>query len=239
MPLGPALPCAAARRFFTFLTAIAVALVIGLPCRAFAQGRWTTETRLPKPLAEISVVGLGGKVFVAGGSIHKITTNEAWSHDPATRKWTALAPYPGEARDHAGIATVGGFIYLIDGTTRWPQPSVTAVHKYDPVANTWTPVAPLPNARGAMGIAVLNGKIYAAGGVTAAVSVADFTVYDPGTDTWTPLAPMPTARDHRTAAAVNGKIYAIGGRINPQACSPMNVVEVYDPGRIRGRPASR
>jgi len=196
---------------------------------AFPQGRWTTETRLPKSLQEVSVVGFNGQVYVFGGSIHKVTTNNSWSYDPATRSWTSRAPYPGLARDHMGVAALGSFIYLIGGTTRWPQPSVTTVQKYSPSSDTWTAVAPLPTARAATGVAVMNGRIYVAGGATAAVSVADFTAYDPATDTWTALPPMPTPRDHLTAAVVNGKFYAIGGRVNPQSCSPMTTVEVYDP----------
>lgn len=194
-----------------------------------AQGRWTTETRLPKSLQEVSVVGFNGQVYVFGGSIHKVTTNSAWSYDPATRVWTSRAPYPGLARDHMGVAAVGDFIYLIGGTTRWPQPSVITVQKYNPSTNTWSAAAPLPGERAATGVAVMNGRIYVAGGSRAAVSVSDFTVYDPATDTWAVLPPMPTARDHLTAAAVGGKIYAVGGRVNPQSCSPMNTVEVYDP----------
>src|SRR5207248_1662385 len=115
--------------------------------------------------------------------------------NPTSHVWSALAPYPGTARDHTALVTVGGFLYLIGGVTAWPQPSVTTVNVYDPSTNAWTSAAPLPIARGATGAAVLNGKIYVTGGLEAGASVPDFTVYDPGTNTWTTLPNMPTARD--------------------------------------------
>jgi N-acetylneuraminic acid mutarotase len=80
-----------------------------------------------------------------------------------------------------------------------------------------------------MGIAVLNGLIYAAGGlVDGGTAVGDLTVYNPATNTWATLAPMPTPRDHLIAEAANGRLYAIGGRpttIN----APVAANEAYNP----------
>ncbi len=63
-----------------------------------------------------------------------------------------------------------------------------------------------------MGVAEIDGRIYAAGGFRGGESVRDFAVYDPGSDTWTALPPMPTARNHLAAAAIGGRFYAVGGR---------------------------
>ena len=211
---------------FQYSFAIALLLVAG---PALAQGRWTTETRLPKATQEISATALNGQVWVAAGSLNQARTTALWSYDPATKVWTSHAPYPGTARDHAALVTVGGFLYLIGGVTAWPAPSVASVNRYDPSTNTWTTMAPLPIARGAMGVAVLNGKIYAAGGLVSGSSVNDFTVYDPATNTWSNLPDMSTSRDHLAAVALNGKFYAMGGRVIGNTCSPMNLVEIFDP----------
>ena len=102
---------------------------------------------------------------------------------------------------------------------------------YDPAnpAAGWVARASLPTARGAMGVAVINGKIYAAGGLNNSVDVATLTVYDPIANSWATLASMPTNRDHLTAQAVDGKLYAIGGR-HTQIEAVVGVTEVYDPG---------
>lgn len=207
----------------------AICVCVCVSVSAAAQGRWTTETRLPRATQETSVVALDGQVWVAAGSLNQTRTNALWSYDPATQIWTSHAPYPGSARDHAGIAVVGTSIYLIGGLTAWPSPSVATVQRYDPGTNAWTALAPLPVARGAMGVAAINGRIYAAGGLVSGSSVNDFTVYDPATNAWTNLPDMPTPRDHLAAAVVDGKLYAIGGRLVSNTCAPMNIVEIFDP----------
>src|SRR5262249_45467434 len=192
-------------------------------------GSWSIMPPLPSVIQEVAVASMDGLVYVAAGSASQMRTNALWSFDPGTGDWTRLAPYPGTALDHTALVPLGGFLYLVGGVTAWPQPSVTTVQRYAPASNTWTAVATLPTARAATGAAALNGRLYVAGGLTAAQSVADFTVYDPASDGWTTLPSMPTARDHLAAAALNGKFYAIGGRINGPTCSPFRTNEVYGP----------
>jgi N-acetylneuraminic acid mutarotase len=156
-------------------------------------------------------------------------SNKVFAYDPDSQTWDEVAPYPGPAVDHAGAAVVNGIIYLIGGLTGWPDAAVNTVYAYDPATDSWSQRANLPRDRGAMGVAVLGGKIYAAGGlVDGGTAVTDLAVYDPQTNIWTPLAPMPTARDHLTMEAVNGMLYALGGRpvtIN----APVAANEAYDP----------
>ncbi|MCH8118188.1 MAG: hypothetical protein IIC00_00500 [Planctomycetes bacterium] len=92
-------------------------------------------------------------------------------------------------------------------------------------AATWTRKADMPTARNWLSTSVVDGKIYAIGGMTVyrGTDLATVEVYDPVTDTWTPKADMPTPRGWLATSAVNGKIYAIGGG------SSDNKVEEYDP----------
>src|SRR5436190_20234220 len=173
---------------YRHVRALGIALLAGLALfmahpRA-TNGTWTIMPPLPAPTQEVSVIGLNNLVYVAAGSANQARTNALWTFDPATSAWTSLAPYPGTPRDHVGIVTVGGFICLIGGVTSWPQPSVTNFDRYDPATNSWAAMAPLPVARGATGVAVVNGKIYVAGGLVAGASVNDLTAYDPATNTW-------------------------------------------------------
>ena len=66
----------------------------------------------------------------------------------------------------------------------------------------------MPTARGALAAAVLNGKLYAIGGVKAfgRDNVAALEVYDPTSDRWESLSPMQRARDHLAVGVVDGKI---------------------------------
>ncbi|HEU5097667.1 MAG TPA: kelch repeat-containing protein, partial [Roseiflexaceae bacterium] len=140
--------------------------------------------------------------------------------------WSAAASYPGTAVDHSGAACLGGKIYLIGGLIK-AGAAVKTVYEYNPATNTWTQKADMPTARGAMGVAVANGKVYAAGGIGYPAR-SDMAAYDPVTNSWQTLAPMPTARDHLIMEAFDGKLYAIGGR-NVMLDSVLAVNEMYDP----------
>jgi N-acetylneuraminic acid mutarotase len=82
----------------------------------------------------------------------------------------------------------------------------------------------MPTALDFLGTGVINGKIYAVGGVSISYSDA-VEAYDPGTDTWTTEASMPTARELLTASVINGTLYAVGG-YNGNALS---TVEAFSP----------
>ncbi len=66
-------------------------------------------------------------------------------------------------------------------------------------AATWTQKADMPTARNWLSTSVVDGKVYAIGGLTVygGTDLATVEVYDPVTDTWTPKADMPTPRNAR------------------------------------------
>jgi N-acetylneuraminic acid mutarotase len=108
--------------------------------------------------------------------------------------------------------------------------------------NSWVSKAPMHAARSGLGVAVVNGKIYAIGGSpesgfapslypsndypASASSVGTNEEYDPETDTWTYKASMPTPRLAFGIAVYKNKIYCIGGQANG---SYTGISEVYDP----------
>jgi hypothetical protein len=97
--------------------------------------------------------------------------------------------------------------------------------------NTWTQKAPMQTARDGLGVAVVNGKIYAIGGFTENGVVGTNEEYDPETDTWTFKKPMPTPRQLFAVAVYQNKIYCLGGTTDDSHYS--NVIDVYDPATDR------
>lgn len=80
-------------------------------------------------------------------------------------------------------------------------------------APSWTQAAPASVARQELYPAVLDGRIYVAGGLLTPNSgySAHFEAYDPEADTWTRLATLPEARHHIALAASGGRLYGVGG----------------------------
>jgi N-acetylneuraminic acid mutarotase len=93
----------------------------------------------------------------------------------------------------------------------------------DSVENSWASRAPMHVARAGLGVAAVNGKIYAIGGRTADGVIGTNEEYDPEMDTWTLKTPMPTPEAGFATAVYQNKIYCIGGSIHT------SVNEVYDP----------
>ncbi len=86
--------------------------------------------------------------------------------------------------------------------------------------DSWTTMEPMPTVRAWLGVAVVDGKIY------AIVSGINYE-YDPLTNSWTAKTPMPTPRNSFGIAVVDNKIYVIGGSRGDYTYT--NVNEVYDP----------
>ncbi len=76
-------------------------------------------------------------------------------------------------------------------------------------AATWTQKTNMPTARWNLSTSVVDGKIYAIGGLGGLKKVEE---YNPATDTWTEKADIPTGRTMLSTSVVDGKIYAIGGQ---------------------------
>ncbi|MHC4323559.1 MAG: Kelch repeat-containing protein [Planctomycetota bacterium] len=93
----------------------------------------------------------------------------------------------------------------------------------------WTTKTPMPTQRMVLSTSVVDGIIYAIGGVQDFQQPAFATVeaYDPETDAWTTKAPMPTPRGALSTCVVDGIIYAIGG--GSDLWSSLSTVEAYDP----------
>ena len=113
------------------------------------------------------------------------------------------------------------------------QPRELRRERYDPSTNAWEEeaVAPMPTARKYVGRAVLDGKLYAVGGMSEADDATSNLVerYDFATNAWEAVAPMATARDYHGVAVLDGKLYAVGGGHEVEDDAAFNSVERYNP----------
>jgi len=243
---------------------LAVAALImgqaGQAAPALAQeARWQMAKPLPQPLGEIAGAAIGRKWYVLGGydGPNAQPQGIVTEYDAATDAWTVKKNMLIPAHHPAAVA-LDGKIYVFGGFVGRPgarvwQPIASAL-VYDPVADSWKELAPMPTARGSACAVAVEGKIYVIGGAHANLpgkpGTEPLTVgappsaavpqlvtgaveeYDPAANAWRARASMPTGRNHFLAAAVDGKIYAINGRLGTSfvgASDVTDIVEQYDP----------
>jgi N-acetylneuraminic acid mutarotase len=194
---------------------------------------WALAPALMIPRSEQSVTELDGKIYLIGGYPgDRIPSEVVQIFDTATGRW-GYAPSLPLPMHHAMSAVVDGVIYVLGGEfqgagTGMPPVPLNSVFAMRPGDPEWTPRAPMPTARSGGGAAVVDGKIYVAGGRPPGGSA--FEVYDPARDTWTVLPDLPTQRNHLGMGAIDGKVYVAGGRFGGNFASERTgATEVYDP----------
>jgi hypothetical protein len=156
------------------------------------------------------------------------------SLDATTSGWTQAAPV---AADHYGgfMDSDGTFAYEGGGYSDSAGDNITEFGKFDPVANTWTPQAQVPDSNNAMASAVYApnvNKLFVFGGeeVTSGTVVNTTRIYDITTNTWGIGQPMPDVRAFMASGYFNGKIYLIGGSTTSNVDPSFGQVWEYDPG---------
>ena len=244
----------------TAILAVIASLVFATAALAqMPSSPWKKAAPFPEPDEELYGVAVNDKLYVIGGWGEGKARGATYEYDPATDRWTKKKPMPRPAH-HAALAAANGKIYVSGGFVTPQQPAspgggipvggawepIDDVWEYDPAADSWKSLAPLPGTRGSAVAVEVGGKIYVIGGVTTVEGAKDpfFTffgparvlstndVYDPATNTWESRRPMAVPRNHAFAGAVNGKIYVIGGRTGHGfilSATNTDAVEEYNP----------
>src|ERR1700730_17585982 len=212
-------------------TAIAAVMASLVATAALAQmppSPWKKGAPFPEPDEELYGVAVEGKLYVIGGWGEGKARGANYEYDPAADKWTKKKSMPRPAH-HAALAAANGKIYVCGGfiaPEKSPLPIGAAwqpiddVWEYDPAADSWKALAPLPIKLGAAVAVEAFGKIHVIGGVTTTKgSKAPFFtfmgpcnvlssnyLYDPATNKWELRKPMAVPRNHAFGAAINNKI---------------------------------
>ena len=245
------------------LAVVATAVILLFNASAQAQMRWVKLAPFPEPDEELYGVSVNGKMYVLGGfGQGGVPAGMVYEYDPAGDKWTKKKQMPVPVH-HQAMTVYQGKIYVFGGYNRPPGTEspgwfpVDNAWEFDPAADSWKALAPLPAKRGSAVAAEVGGKIYVIGGAIPQPNTKETGVYpnrparatgtnemyDPATNRWESRSPMPTARNHAFVGAVGGKIYVLGGRVGHTfitVSSNTDVVEEYDPatdswGAIKAR----
>lgn len=113
--------------------------------------------------------------------------------------------------------------------------TLSSVEYYEPERDKWIEVSSMNLRRFEFGAAVLDGKLYAVGGLVCGVGVhsgAPFRYcdngsecFDPDTGQWSRVPPMNQCRSNHTVQPLGGYLYSLGGY---DGNSYLNTVECYN-----------
>jgi N-acetylneuraminic acid mutarotase len=125
---------------------------------------WSALPLMPTPRNHLAGGIVGSRLLAVGGRPpNTLNVNEAF--DTTNGIWSSLAPMPTGRSGHAA-AVVRGCLYTFGGegnpaapTGVFPQNEV-----YDPRANTWQTLTPMPTPRHGIAAAVIGERIFIPGG---------------------------------------------------------------------------
>lgn len=188
------------------------------PSDSLATPAWVPAAPLPRPRGHLGGAALDGKLYALGGNLlhDPDPTDVPWvdRYDPALDAWTEGTPFP-FARSHfeSSIVVRDGRLIVIGGRARPSgQESLADVTEYDPVADRWTALPPLPEKRFAP-IAALLGKRMLVGLGGRETSIPDNnTLWLERVDPlWVPTAESPEPLAEVAGGVIGSRLYLVGG----------------------------
>lgn len=204
---------------------------------------WSEVAEAPLARFEGQSAVVGGKLYVFGGYTDDSVIPKSYAasvYDPASDTWEKLADMP-RPITHAGTAVHGSSVYLVGGVVGSVNPgseeklsASDEVWTYNTIADEWSPLVILPEARGAGALAVVGDTLHYLGGThldRESALMDHFTLKLSGVHDWEPAPPMKQGRNHLAAVVIGEKIYAIGGQTgHNESLVTQSAVEMYDPG---------
>jgi N-acetylneuraminic acid mutarotase len=188
--------------------------------------RWATKADMPIGVGSSNGVGnIDGKLYLPGGILY---TGDGYLHlrvlqvyDPVSDTWTRGADMPsGSSAGVSGVIDNRLYVltgydntYLPDGTpcTECSSVYTRQLFRYNAAQNRWVRLKSCPNFHLEGAGAVINGKLYVAGGLGPGGLTRALDIYDPATNQWTSGAPLPSAHFDGVGEALAGQFYMVGG----------------------------
>lgn len=154
-------------------------------------------------------------------------------YDTQVTKWTdvtastdrCMAPLPKDDPRGLCAAVANRAIYVLGGGLF----STNSVFVYDARQAKWTPTQPMKQERSHFGVAVVDGNIYAIGGLETGpfndIFLDSAEVYNPSQKSWTMIPPMSSRRPYVAVDAINDVVYAIGGIVSSATAEAYDVTK--------------
>ena len=194
------------------------------------------RARLGAARARLGVAAVGGHVFAIGGVEGLLSwpvrdfliglglprslfrpyrsSDAVEVYDPGGRRWRPLPSMP-TARGDFGVGVINDRVHVVGGLTLglFTEPQRLRSHEvFTPARRLWETRMPLRTPRDRLGAAVVEGRLYATGGLGPKGALATVEVYTPLGDTWQEAARLPAPRHDHGSSGLFGDVFVAGGR---------------------------
>jgi Kelch motif len=177
------------------------------------EDAWTPMPPLPVPRYGATMQAFGGKLYVIGGAAgHGNDESSLEVYDPDTRSWQLIADALAVERYASATALLENRILLLGGRNRDEQ-NFSSCDLYDPLSNRWSGCASMHLGRSGFGIAVVDRRIFAIGGVNILSGQATQTTEISGVDGdgWMDGHWLPAPRQGMSVEVLGHTVWVIGG----------------------------
>jgi len=165
-------------------------------------------------------------IVSVGGEDDKVVLRSVEYWDPPSNLWKTLASLPFAVSKHGLVVSGQGKMYMAGG--EYPDGSASrAVQRYDPVLNAWQEMADMRVPRSELGLAMLDGCVYAVGGWEGTSRLDSVERFDPETNTWSDIPSLKMAVTSPAVVAHDGALYVTGGAILEDG-DGIELVQKYD-----------
>lgn len=205
---------------------------------------WTQGAQPPLEVHHVQAVSLDGLVYVVGAFTgswpHETPLSHILIYDPLQDTWAIGPEIPeNRRRGAAGVVVYQDKIYVVNGiinghTSGW----VNWLDEFDPASNKWRTLPNAPRARDHVHVAVIDDKLYVAGGRRSGYSedgfantIKETNVFDFNSQQWmelsSPEGDIPTERAGSAAVVYQSNLLVMGGESGEQELAH-NEVEMLD-----------
>ncbi|XP_063244711.1 uncharacterized protein LOC134545858 isoform X3 [Bacillus rossius redtenbacheri] len=148
-------------------------------------------------------------IVAVGGEDDKVVLRSVECYDTVSRTWRALACLPFAVSKHGLVASGKNTLYLAGG--EFPDGSASrSMWRYDPVLDVWQEMAPMLVPRSELGLALLDGNVYAVGGWEGSFRLDTVERYNPETNSWHFIPQMRIAVTSPAVVSHDGMLYVTG-----------------------------
>ncbi|HTL06229.1 MAG TPA: kelch repeat-containing protein [Gemmatimonadales bacterium] len=178
---------------------------------------WTSAAPLPKPRGHLGGAVLDGALYAIGGCVghDPNPVDVPWVHryDPATDRWTEVAPLP-FPRSHfePSVVVRAGRIVVLGGRS-WPRglDALDDVTEYDPGTDRWLARPPLPEPRLSPIAVLLGDRILAGLGGRHTSNPDNHSLWLEQRDSaWLPGPILPVPLGEVSAGVVGNRLFLLG-----------------------------